>query len=42
MEGYDVVTIDDKKMGTVVEEPGDFLIVEHGMLRKSRRASKER
>jgi hypothetical protein len=35
MEGYDVVTVDDKKVGTVVGEQGNFLIVEHGMLRKS-------
>jgi hypothetical protein len=38
MEGYDVVTIDDEKVGTVAGESGDFLIVEHGMLRKSKRA----
>ena len=38
MEGYDVVTIDDEKVGTVVGESGNFLIVEHGMLRKSKRA----
>ena len=38
MEGYDVVTIDDEKVGTVAGESGDFLIVEHGMLRKSMRA----
>ncbi|HEY7560814.1 MAG TPA: hypothetical protein VH650_01440 [Gaiellaceae bacterium] len=38
MEGYDVVTIDDEKVGTIAGESGDFLIVEHGMLRKSKRA----
>jgi hypothetical protein len=38
MEGYDVVTIDDEKVGTVAEEAGDFLIVEHGLLRKSSHA----
>jgi hypothetical protein len=38
MEGYDVVTIDDDKVGTVAEESGEFLIVEHGMLRKSKHA----
>ena len=38
MEGYDVVTIDDEKVGTVAEASGDFLIVEHGLLRKSKHA----
>jgi hypothetical protein len=38
MEGYDVVTIDDEKVGTVVGQSGDYLIVEHGLLRKSKRA----
>jgi hypothetical protein len=38
MEGYDVVTVDDKKVGTVVGESGDYLIVEHGLIRKSKRA----
>ena len=38
MEGYDVVTSDEKKAGTVVGEIGDNLIVEHGMLRKTRTA----
>ena len=38
MESYDVVTIDDQKVGTVAGESGDFLIVEHGMIRKSKRA----
>jgi hypothetical protein len=38
MEGYDVVTIDDEKVGTVAGESGDFLIVEHGLLRKWKRA----
>jgi hypothetical protein len=38
MEGYDVVTIDDEKVGTVAEASGDFLIVEHGLIRKSKRA----
>jgi hypothetical protein len=38
MESYDVVTIDDEKVGTVAGESGDFLIVEHGMIRKSKRA----
>ena len=38
MEGYDVVTFDDEKMGTVAGESGDYLIVEHGLIRKSKRA----
>ena len=38
MEGYDVVTIDDEKVGTVAGESGDYLIVEHGLLRKSKHA----
>lgn len=38
MEGYDVVTIDDEKVGTVAGESGDYLIVEHGLIRKSKRA----
>lgn len=38
MEGYDVVTIEDEKVGTVAETSGDFLIVEHGLLRKSKHA----
>jgi hypothetical protein len=36
MEGYDVVTVDDQKIGKVVGESGDFLIVEQGTLRKSK------
>ena len=38
MEGYDVITSDEQKAGRVVEEKGDNLIVEHGLLRKTRRA----
>ena len=38
MEGYDVVSSDDKKVGRVVGKIGDNLIVEHGTLRKSRTA----
>jgi hypothetical protein len=38
MEGYDVVTSDEDKLGQVVGEQGDFLIVEHGTLRKTRHA----
>jgi len=35
MEGYEVVTIDEHKIGKVVGESGEFLIVEQGTLRKS-------
>ena len=38
MEGYDVVTVDEHKIGTVVGESGDFLIVEQGALLKSKHA----
>jgi hypothetical protein len=38
MEGYDVVTIEDDKVGTVTETSGEFVIVEHGLLRKSKHA----
>ena len=38
MQNYDVVTSDDKKVGHVVDTQGEFLIVEHGMLRKTRTA----
>ncbi len=36
MEGYDVVTVDDHKIGKVVGETGAFLIVEQGALLKSK------
>jgi hypothetical protein len=36
MEGYDVVTVDDHKIGKVVGESGTFLIVEQGALLKSK------
>jgi len=36
MEGYDVVTVDDNKIGKVVGESGMFLIVEQGALMKSK------
>ena len=36
MEGYDVVTVDDNKLGKVVGETGKFLIVEQGALLKSK------
>jgi hypothetical protein len=38
MNGYDVVTTEDEKVGTIVGEQGDYLIVEHGTLRKSKHA----
>ena len=38
MEGYDVVTTDDEKVGKIVGESGDYLIVEQGALRKSKHA----
>ena len=38
MEGYDVVTIDDEKVGKVVDMHGDHLIVEQGTIRKSKHA----
>src|SRR5262245_16496266 len=38
MEGYDVVTVDDHKVGKVVGESGQFLIVEQGALLKSKHA----
>ena len=38
MEGYDVVTIEDEKVGKVVGTHGDNLIVEQGTIRKSKHA----
>ena len=38
MEGYDVVTIDDEKVGKVVDTHGDHLIVEQGTIRRSKHA----
>jgi hypothetical protein len=38
MEGYEVITSDEQKAGRVVEVRGDNLIVEHGLLRKTRHA----
>ena len=38
MEGYEVITSDEQKAGRVVEVKGDNLIVEHGLLRKTRHA----
>ncbi len=42
MEGYDLVTaVDGKQWGTIVGREGDYLIVEHGLLRKHRYAIPE-
>jgi hypothetical protein len=38
MEGYEVITSDDRKAGHVVEVTGDNLIVEHGLVLKKRHA----
>ncbi len=38
MEGFEVVTSDEDKLGQVVGAEGDYLIVEHGTLRKTRHA----
>jgi hypothetical protein len=38
MEGYDVVSNDDHKVGHVVDQQNGYLIVESGMLRKHRYA----
>jgi|ERR671924_1404406 hypothetical protein len=39
MDGYDFITaVDDKRWGTVVDRQGDYVIVEHGTLRKHRYA----
>jgi hypothetical protein len=37
MEGYEVLTFDDQKAGTVVGREGQFLILEHGAIFKHRR-----
>jgi hypothetical protein len=41
MEGFDVVTSDDCKIGHVVAVQDQHLIIEHGMLKKSRHAVPE-
>jgi hypothetical protein len=41
MEGFDVVTSDDHKIGQVVAVQDRHLIVEHGMLKKTRHAVPE-
>jgi hypothetical protein len=38
MQGYEVRTIDDDTIGHVTAEDGDFLIVEHGRLLKTKHA----
>ena len=39
MNGYDFITaVDEKHWGTVVDQQEDFLIIEHGTLRKHRYA----
>jgi hypothetical protein len=38
MEGFEVVTSDDCKLGRVVDVRENYLIVEHGTLRKTRHA----
>ena len=38
MEGYEVITSDERELGRVVEVTDDNLIVEHGLLRKHRYA----
>jgi hypothetical protein len=42
MDGYDFITaVDDKRWGTVVGREGEYVIVEHGALRKHRYAVPE-
>jgi hypothetical protein len=41
VEGFDVVTSDDEKVGHVVGKDGDLLIVEHGTIFKARHALPE-
>jgi hypothetical protein len=38
MEGFEVITSDDCKLGHVAAVQGEHLIVEHGVLKKSRHA----
>jgi hypothetical protein len=39
MNGYDLITVvDDKRWGTVVDEQDEYVVVEHGTLRKHRYA----
>jgi hypothetical protein len=36
VNGYELVTSDDEKVGTIVGQTGDFVIVENGLLRRHR------
>ena len=36
MDGYEVLTPERKKVGRVVGKQGDYVIIEHGHLRKTR------
>jgi hypothetical protein len=38
MDGYDVIASDGHSVGRVVGERGDAIVLEHGLLRKHRRA----
>jgi hypothetical protein len=38
VEGYKVVTADDKELGEVVGRIGDSVVIEHGLLRKKKHA----
>ena len=39
MEGYDVISVaDDKRLGTVVREEGEYVVFEHGTFRKQHHA----
>jgi hypothetical protein len=38
MDGYDVIASDGHSVGTVVGERGDSIVLQHGLLRKHRRA----
>lgn len=42
MEQYDVVSLDEKRVGRVVGETGEFYIVEAGGMRKTRHALPKR
>src|SRR4051794_13618327 len=41
MKGFEVVTSDDCKIGHVVDVEGDHLVIEHGLLKKTRHAVPE-
>jgi hypothetical protein len=36
VEGYEVITSDEHKLGHVTGTMGDYLVIEHGMLQKTR------